>query len=146
MRFERMDLNHIPAVEALEALCFSMPWSKNALMAELEQPLSLWLVAMEGDQVAGYVGSQLVPPESDMMNLAVLPVFRRQGVARQLVSTLLAELKRQGITSLTLEVRASNVPAIKLYEALGFCLIGKRPNYYKAPKEDAMIYRKEWDA
>ena len=79
------------------------------------------------------------------MNVAVHPDFRRRGVAEALVNALVAELKAIGSHCLTLEVRASNVPAVSLYEKLGFTEIGRRKNYYRNPKEDALIMRKEWE-
>ena len=95
--------------------------------------------------MAGYVGSQTVLDETDMMNVAVHPDFRRQGVARALILALTEELKNRGSHCLTLEVRASNDPARALYESLGFVLVGTRRNYYHNPKEDALILRKEWE-
>ena len=80
-----------------------------------------------------------------MMNIAVHPDFRRQGVARALILALTEELKKRGSHCLTLEVRASNAPAIALYEKLGFSQAGLRKNYYRDPKEDALILRKEWE-
>lgn len=79
-----------------------------------------------------------------MMNLAVAPDYRRQGIARALVKTLIRELGAAQVTSLTLEVRAGNGPALALYEALGFRQTGLRKNYYFRPREDARILRKEW--
>ena len=83
--------------------------------------------------------------EADMMNIAVHPDFRRQGVARALILALIGELKKRGSRCLTLEVRASNDPARALYESLGFAHVGTRRNYYQNPKEDALILRKEWE-
>ena len=80
-----------------------------------------------------------------MMNVAVHPDARRQGIARRLILALVEELKQQGSHCLTLEVRASNQNAISLYQKLGFLQIGRRPNYYRNPKEDALILRKEWE-
>ena len=94
--------------------------------------------------MAGYVGSQSVLGESDMMNIAVHPDCRRQGVAEALIAELVRQLKARENRCLTLEVRASNAAAIKLYEKLSFAQIGRRPNYYRNPKEDALILRKEW--
>ena len=136
---------HVPQVAALEKECFSDPWSQRSVASELENPLALWLVWEEDGQVLGYVGSQTVLDETDMMNVAVHPDFRRQGVARALILALTEELKNRGSHCLTLEVRASNDPARALYESLGFALAGTRRNYYHNPKEDALILRKEWE-
>lgn len=144
IKIVNMEGVHVPQVAALEKLCFSDPWSENSVASELKNPLSLWLVALDGDAVAGYVGSQSVLGESDMMNIAVDPNYRRQGVAAALIEELVLQLKQKGNRCLTLEVRASNEPAVKLYEKLGFAQIGRRPNYYRNPKEDALILRKEW--
>ena len=99
---------------------------------------------MDGDTVAGYIGSQTVLGEADMMNVAVSPAYRRQGIGRALVLALCEALKTQmQATVLTLEVRDSNAAAIALYEDLGFTQIGLRKNYYQHPKEDARILRKD---
>ena len=132
-------------VAELEKLCFSDPWSEKSVASELDNPLSLWLVALDGDRVAGYVGSQTVMDESDMMNVAVHPDYRKLGVATGLIVGLVEELHKKGSRCLTLEVRASNAPAISLYEKLGFLQAGLRKNYYHNPKEDALILRKEWE-
>ena len=132
-------------VAELEKLCFADPWSEKSVASELDNPLSLWLVALDGDRVAGYVGSQTVMDESDMMNVAVHPDYRKQGVATGLIVGLVEELHKKGSRCLTLEVRASNAPAISLYEKLGFLQAGLRKNYYHNPKEDALILRKEWE-
>ena len=136
--------DHVPAIAELEKLCFSDPWSEKSIAYELNNPLALWLVAEVDGRVAGYIGSQTVPPESDMMNVAVHPDFRRQGIAEALVSALWEQLHQAGNSSLTLEVRASNASAIALYQKLGFVQIGCRPNYYRNPKEDALILRKSF--
>ena len=145
MRIEKMNADHVAQVAALEAICFHDPWSENSVASELNNPLSYWLVAMEDDRVAGYVGSQTVVGETDMMNVAVHPDFRRQGIAESLILTLVEGLKSLDSHCLTLEVRASNGSAIALYEKLGFAQIGLRKNYYSNPKEDALILRKEWE-
>lgn len=145
MRIAHMTSEHVPQVAALEKVCFSDPWSEKSVASELENSLSCWLVALDGETVAGYVGSQTVMDETDMMNIAVHPAFRRQGVARALILALIGELKKRGSRCLTLEVRASNDPARALYESLGFAHVGTRRNYYQNPKEDALILRKEWE-
>ena len=140
-----MNKDHVSQIAQLEAQCFSDPWSEKSIASELENPLSLWLVAEENGQVFGYVGSQTVLDESDMMNVAVDPGFRRQGVARTLIETLIAELSKMGSRCLRLEVRVSNENARALYARMGFQQLGLRKNYYHNPKEDALILGKEWE-
>ena len=148
MIIKNMTAAEVSKVANLEKICFNDPWSERSVASELDNALSLWLVAMEGDALAGYVGSQTVMGETDMMNIAVAPEFRRQGIAEKLVEALVdalvAELKSRQSHCLTLEVRASNEPARALYEKLGFQQVGLRKNYYRNPKEDALILRKEW--
>ncbi|MDY6180814.1 MAG: ribosomal protein S18-alanine N-acetyltransferase [Candidatus Faecousia sp.] len=145
MEFRKMTAGEVSQVAELEKLCFTLPWSEKSVAGELENPLALWLVAMEGDSLAGYVGSQTVMDETDMMNLAVAPQFRRQGVGEALVNALVASLKERGSRCLTLEVRDSNEAARALYAKLGFVEIGRRREYYRDPREDALILRKEWE-
>lgn len=144
IEYVAMNHSHVEAIAELEKVCFSDPWSAATIAAELNNPLSAWLVAMDGENLVGYIGSQTVLGEGDMMNLAVSPKCRRMGVGEGLVNALVAVLNEKGATRLALEVRASNEPAIALYTKLGFVVAGRRPNYYRNPKEDALIMRKEW--
>ena len=145
MEYILMSHAHVAQIAELERICFSAPWSENAIAGELTNPLSLWIVAVDGQAVAGYVGSQSVMGEADMMNLAVAPAYRRQGIGNSLVTKLVDALKSKDVHCLTLEVRASNDAAIALYEKHGFQQVGRRPGYYSGPKEDALILRKEWE-
>ena len=138
----KMTASHVPQVAQLEAICFQDPWSERSVASELTNPLSLWLVAQQEGQVVGYIGSQSVCGESDMMNVAVHPDYRRRGIAEAMVNALVEQLIHGGNTCLTLEVRSSNEGAIALYEKLGFVQVGKRPGYYRNPREDALILRK----
>ena len=144
MNIVPMNEHHVPQIALLERECFADPWSQQSIASELHNPLSLWLVAQEGQTLLGYVGSQTCLYETDMMNIAVFPASRRQGVARALIEALVSALRERGSKQLTLEVRASNGPARQLYESLGFLQVGLRKNYYRNPKEDALILRKEW--
>ena len=141
---KKMDEGHVPQIAALEKICFSQPWSEQSIASELTNALSVWLVAEADGALAGYIGSQSVLGESDVMNVAVSPDYRRQGIGEALVLALVEELKKHGNHCLSLEVRLSNTPARTLYEKLGFAEVGRRPNYYRNPKEDALILRKEW--
>ena len=140
-----MTAAHVAQVAELERLCFADPWSEKSVASELDNQWALWLVALEDETVAGYIGSQTSIDETDVMNVAVHPDFRRRGIAAELIDALVAELKKRGSHALMLEVRASNAPAIALYEKLGFFQVGCRKNYYRNPKEDALILRKEWE-
>ena len=143
MEIVRMSEAHVAEIAALERECFSLPWSEASIRSELRNELSLWLVAVEDGRMLGYVGSQTVLGESDMMNLAVRPDCRRRGIGRALVEALCEALRVEKAISLTLEVRASNEAAKALYAALGFTSVGCRPRYYTRPTEDAELFRKE---
>ena len=145
MIITEMNATHVSQVAALEKICFADPWSEMSIASELQNLWSYWLVAVSDDRVVGYIGSQSSIDEADVMNVAVHPEYRRQGIAEGLICTLVEELKNRGIHALLLEVRASNAPAIALYEKLGFQQVGLRKNYYRNPKEDALILRKEWE-
>ena len=143
MIIRKMNLGDVAAIAELEKLCFSDPWSESSIASEVDNPLSYWLVAEIDGIVAGYVGSQTVLDASDMMNLAVSPDYRRQGIGQALVNALVEHLQQNRVIALLLEVRVSNWPAIALYEGLGFVQVGRRPKYYHNPREDALILRKE---
>ena len=145
MTIIKMTACHVPQIAELEKLCFHDPWSENSIASELHNKLSNWLVAIDDDQVVGYVGSQTVLGETDMMNIAIHPQYRKQGIATALIHNLIEILKEQNSHSLMLEVRRSNDAAKSLYMKMGFVEVGVRRNYYRNPKEDALILRKEWN-
>ena len=144
MTITKMTNVHVLQIAELEKLCFNDPWSEKSIASELNNRLSCWLVALDGDSVVGYVGSQTVLGETDMMNIAVHPDYRKQGVATDLIQSLIDALSKQGSHSLMLEVRQTNEPAKNLYKSLGFETVGIRKNYYRNPRENALILRKEW--
>lgn len=144
MEIVNMSEVHVPAVAELEKLCFSDPWSINSISTELTNPLSTWLVATQNGEVLGYVGAQSVLDGADMMNIAVHPDHRMQGIGFALIEKLIPQLQQRDVISLSLEVRVSNESAIGLYRKMGFEVIGKRPGYYRNPREDAYIMRKEF--
>lgn len=138
-----MKREDVPQIAELERRCFSDPWSEASIASELENDLSLWLVEEADGVVRGYIGSQSVPPDCDIMNLAVAPDARRQRLGRLLLRSLLDALQARGIERVFLEVRPSNLPARALYDAFGFAQVGVRKQYYVNPTEDALILRKE---
>ena len=135
---------HVSQIADLERLCFNDPWSENSIASELNNKLSHWLVALDGEKVIAYVGSQTVLGETDMMNIAVHPDYRKRGIATELIQELINALNERNSHSLMLEVRESNDPAKELYLKMGFEMVGIRKNYYRNPKENALILRKEW--
>ena len=146
MIITEMTAAHVPQVAELERICFADPWSEKSVASELDNKWALWLVAVEDDRVIGYIGSQTSIDETDVMNVAVHPDFRRRGIAESLIIRLVEELKNRGSHALMLEVRASNAPAIALYEKLGFLQVGCRKNYYRNHKEAALILRTGWSS
>ena len=144
IRIIAMEECHVPQIAAMEQAYFTDAWSENCVRSELTNPLSLWLVAVSGETVVGYIGSQTVLGETDIMNVAVAEQYRRRGIARELLQQLRSRLQADGVYAITLEVRVSNEAAIRLYHSLGYVQVGRRPNYYHKPKEDALILRKEW--
>lgn len=143
MIISNMYESHVRQIAELEKLCFHDPWSENSIASELGNRLSVWLVALDEEKVVGYVGSQTVIDETDMMNIAVHPDYRNRGVATELIMELTQQLKKRGSRGLMLEVRESNSAAISLYEKHGFVQVGCRRNYYRNPRENALILRKE---
>ena len=89
--------------------------------------------------VLGYIGSRIVLDSADITNVAVRPVYRRRGIARQLVGRMLEQMAEKGVTGVLLEVRESNLPAQNCYAQAGFTVVGRRKNYYELPKEDALL-------
>ena len=139
MKLEPMTKATASSVAALEAENFSTPWSENSIREELENPYAIWLTALEGETLAGYLGVQFGPDGADIMTIATTPEFRGQGVGKGLISAMVEMLKEKDLKWLTLEVRPSNTQAVGLYQALGFREVGRRPRYYKKPTEDALL-------
>ena len=139
MIIEKMAECHIAAIAQIERECFHDPWSENGLREELESENNLFLAALEGETVVGYVGCQTVLDEGYITNVAVSPLQRRKGIAAKLLAELRAQAEEKELSFVTLEVRASYVPAIALYEGAGYVPVGTRRNFYSAPKEDALL-------
>ncbi|MBR4098857.1 MAG: ribosomal protein S18-alanine N-acetyltransferase [Clostridium sp.] len=139
-----MDRSHIPQIAALERECFSAPWSEDMLSEELYNTQASFLVAEDGEGgVLGYAGLHVVLDEGYIDNVAVEPSARRHGVAGALLDVF-CRFGAANLAFLTLEVRSSNTPAIRLYEKYGFTEAGRRKNYYTNPKEDAIIMTREF--
>ena len=128
---------HLAALAEIEKACFHTPWSEAMLREELDK--GIFLVVERDGQAIGYVGCQTVLDEGYITNVAVSPDCRRQGVGRALIEELAQRARAQGLSFVTLEARASNAPAIALYEGAGFVRVGVRKNFYTAPSEDAVL-------
>ena len=141
MTVVRMNERHITALAELERVCFSAPWSENALREELTNPHAVFLVAEDdAGAVLGYVGMHHILDEADVTNVAVFPASRRKGVARALMTAVETYGREQKLVRVTLEVRESNAPAIALYEGFGYRQDGRRKRFYTDPVEDALLY------
>ncbi len=144
---EFMDLKIINAtvddvaeILKIENACFSTPWSEGSLRESLENPASHFYLALADGNTAGYLGLQIFSSEGYITNIATLPEYRRQGIAR----ALLERACKNEMDFITLEVRESNLPAIGLYSSLGFENMGKRPRFYREPEEDAIIMTRKF--
>ena len=130
-------------IARLERTVFSDPWSIESIRETIGMPWIFTHVAEDvTGAVVGYVFCREVAGESEILNLAVDPESRRGGVGRQLLTAALDWLVVRGAQETFLEVRESNVAAIKLYEGAGFRAVGRRPDYYQRPVEDAILYRR----
>ena len=137
MNIVTMEERHLAALAEIEKACFHAPWSEKMLREELGK--GIFLAAEQDGVTAGYVGCQTVLDEGYITNVAVSPDFRRQGIARALITALLDRAKISGLSFVTLEVRASNAPAIALYAGAGFAPVGERKNFYSNPTENAVL-------
>lgn len=138
INIEKFSKEHLDDVYKIECTCFSHPWSKADLENQLGLDTSYFVVALDGETAVGYMGLQIFCGEGYVTNVAVLPEYRRQGIAQKLI---LKELENE-MDFITLEVRKSNAPAINLYQKMGFENVGIRPRFYTAPDEDAVIMTK----
>lgn len=132
---ENMNSQHLDGVVNIENICFANPWSRADLEQQLNLETSHFAVATVDEKVVGYMGLQIFSGEGYVTNVAVLPEYRRQGIAKMLIEKQL----QNEMSFITLEVRESNLPAIKLYESCGFENVGIRPKFYSNPTENAII-------
>lgn len=129
----------IEGLMIVENMSFSIPWSKDSFIKELDNDLAIYFVAKIDDIVVGYIGMWKVLDEGHITNIAVHSDFRKLGIGSKLIEGLIAVADQNGIKSVTLEVRKSNFEAIKLYSKHGFVVSGVRKGYYQDNSEDAVI-------
>lgn len=134
-----MEERHLDMLVRLEQSCFSEPWTRAGLAEELGNPSAVFAVAEFDGETVGYAGMHCVCGECYVDNVAVFPEFRRKGAATALLSYLMDRARERDGVFLTLEVRESNLPARRAYEAFGFREEGRRKNFYRSPAENALI-------
>ncbi len=136
----KMNKSHVDTVFELENNCFSVPWSKKSLKEELEKDNAHFLVAVnETGNVLGYVGFNYVCDEGYITNVAVFPQYRRCGIAKKLLNSIIDFGYENNLKFISLEVRPSNIFAISLYRSLKFLKVGTRKDFYLDPRENAII-------
>lgn len=139
MEIKNFSTEYINGVAEIEKTCFSNPWDESALEAELNNECSHIYVAIDGGRVIGYAAVYCVCGEADIARVAVLPDYRRMGIATQLLTKSFEENEADCVF---LDVRESNAAAIKLYKSLGFEESGIRKNYYSDPTENAILMKR----
>ena len=139
MLIRKLETRDVSWVAQMEKENFSMPWSESAFTDTLSQEEALFLVAEEEGQGRGYIGIYLSFEEGEITNVSVDKGQRNRGIGNALVDQLKKEAKARKIEKIFLEVRASNEPAIHLYEKQGFEKVGCRKNFYERPREDAWV-------
>lgn len=139
LKIRLMEPSDVPEVVQIEKLSFSTPWSELSFYKEIYNPRSLCLVAELEREIGGYICLRRVIDECHILNLAVHPLKRRQEIATALLQGALNSEYAGLCRYIYLEVRASNIPARRLYEKFGFRIVGIRRNYYINPLEDAIV-------
>ncbi len=139
---EEMTLETVGAVAEIEKAYFSLPWSYDAFLAELDNPRSVTYVARTRDKVVAFLNAGFILDEGTVNNVAVLSEYRKNGIGEALLCQVISHCRAHGIATLTLEVRKSNLSAIQLYQKHGFLLVGERRNFYSQPTEDALLLTK----
>lgn len=136
---------HLEAAHAIERESYARPWTLSGLRHEaLENPLRVSRVVLAREEsgaeaLGGYVCSWVVADEMKISNVAVASRFRRRGLARALLRSLLSTASERRCRVVSLEVREGNRAARRLYESLGFRAVGRRPRYYRPDGEDALL-------
>ena len=134
-----LEERHVSELAKIEAELFSLPWSENAFADLLKHDYCHYLVADENGDPVGFAGMTLLGDEGDIDKVMVELGHQRQGIADAMLEALFSLGAEKGAAAYTLEVRASNTPAIRLYEKHGFVSEGVRPRFYEKPTEDALI-------
>jgi ribosomal-protein-alanine N-acetyltransferase len=140
----RLETRDLDTVEVIERASYPTPWSRSMFAAELRKPSALAIGAcLATGELVGYAFVSRYVDAWHVMNVAVAPEYRRRGIATELLQRLFEVTAADQRRGYTLEVRVSNVEAIRLYERLGFESRGIRRGYYTDNREDALIMWRE---
>jgi len=162
IRYYQLEYDDIEQISQMENSFFSTPWSPASIGHYADAGNTIFIVARtpepyftnEGSalqpddgsaprRVAGYAAVLCAADEGNLVSIGVDDEFREMGIATTLLDIIYEMALERGVTSINLEVRESNVPAISLYEKEGFEAVGKRKNFYRNPTEDAILYIKK---
>lgn len=139
-----MTPEHLDGVKDLLDLCFGKStWTSETIRSQMEKADSRCTVALDNDRIVGFLAFEQIADEGSIIEVAVHPDCRRRGIARRMIDAALHDA--DDLSVVFLEVRESNLPALRLYESLGFEWIGIRKKYYDDPKENAVIMRKNYE-
>lgn len=139
MNIRRMEKKDSVQVADIEMQNFSVPWSEKSFLEAVEKENNIYIVAEENDQILGYVGGWSIFGELNITNVCVDSQHRRRGIAEKLLQYMIAEARKEKCDIFFLEVRESNVAAIRLYEKMNFQKIGIRKNFYEKPVENGVV-------
>lgn len=131
MPVEKLSPSDLETLVTIEQASYPDPWSRDMLACAWTEPNYKGVKYVSGGEICGYLITLTLPPEMEILNIAVSPKFRRHGIAREMMDWVLDDGKRQGCSKAFLEVRISNAAAIKLYESFGFSVMSTRKNYYR---------------
>ena len=137
------DINCLERIFEIEKTSFSKPWSYDSMIEAFESDtVSIYAAENEFNEKTAFIMALQIDYEAEILNIAVSPEHRHQGIASALMHHILAEFEKRSVESIYLEVRESNIPAIGLYIKSGFKQFGTRRNYYSDPKENAILMKK----
>ena len=139
LEFRKMLASDAEEIAAIEEMTFVMPWSRKDFWAEAVNENAIYVVGTIDNKVVAYAGAWISFEDAQVTNVAVHPDYRGQGIGANLFARLIEEVKKRGVTAITLEVRPSNEAAIRLYESFGLKSVGRRKGYYLDNGEDALI-------
>ena len=142
MKIREMEVTDMEQVMAIEQALFSVPWSENGLFSFLLRQDALFLVAEEKESILGFCGILMALDEGDIVKIGVMPERQGQRIGTKLLDALIRKAGEKGVSSIYLEVRASNQAAVHLYRSFGFQQTGIRKDYYEHPREDGITMRR----